>query len=441
MSELKTLLVFPATRCLEYVGGGPPLGICYLAAMLEKEGLPVKLLDCAIASEHEVVNGIKWADVVGISAPTVLASRALLLAKYAKERAKIVIVGGPHATLQPEFFLKSGYVDFVVRGEGEYTLLELLRAIDQLNGLMHTKGISYVKNGKVIHNPERPLIKNLDEIPFPARHLLPLQRYFRYQKLFMGGPSPRLRMITSRGCPFSCIFCAKEIFGRFYRSRSPCNVVDEMDLLFDRYGVKYIDFVDDIFTINKQRTLELCNEIIRRGLHEKISWSCETRVDLVDYQLLVNMRKAGCKEIFFGVESGSQRILNTLNKGFSVEQIRGAIKAAKRAGLIVNCFLIIGTPSETIQDIELTKNLIFTTKPDYIGVSIFTPLPGTRAFEMLKDKLYDEISLDNFSYSNNLIFRHENFSREYILRLKKSMLVEYKLKSMFSSPAKLIRNS
>lgn len=439
---MKILLIFPSEKPLSDIKEcpklpSPPLGICYLASVLEKAYVSVSLLDCNVATRNEISNAINYTDIVGISAPTVLANAALELASYAKQLDKVVIVGGPHATISPEFFLKSGRVDFVVRGEGEYTLLNILQKIKQGDSAWEeVKGISYVKDGRIIHNPDRPLIKNLDEIPFPARHMLPIPEYFKRWRKYTG--YTQLNIMTSRGCPFACIFCAKEIFGRIYRVRSPQNVVNEIESLVEKYKVDRIFLCDDVFTLDKQRVLEICKEIRRRGL--VFEWACEARVDSVDYKLLKAMRDANCKIIHYGVESGSQRILGVLNKRINVDQIKKATSYAKRVGMLVSFYIIIGSPTETVEDIKLTRKLIFETKPDYLDITVFAPLPGTVSWEMLKDRIvtYD---LTNYDYTKGLIFHHEHFSYEELEQIRNKLLKQFRARLFLwnlASPMKIL---
>jgi radical SAM superfamily enzyme YgiQ (UPF0313 family) len=387
--------------------------------MLENSHFHVELLDWLVATKNEFVEKAKKADIIGFSAPTVLANTVLKLAKYVKKlsKDKIVVVGGPHATICPDFFLKSGYVDFVVRGEGEYTFLELVEKISSdTKDVPKVLGISYMEEGKIIHNPDRPLIKNLDKLPIPARHLLPMERYFALQKKLYG--YKKLTVLTTRGCPYRCIFCAKEIFGRFYRRRSVENCVNEIELLINKYGVKKILFIDDTFTLDRNFIIELCNEIRRRNL--KVRWSCEGRVNHIDYELLKIMKNAGCDLISYGVESGSQKVLNYLNKDITVEQIVRASHLTKRAGIIVKFYLIVGTPTERWEDILLTKKLIIQTKPDLVDITTFVPMPGTKSLELIKNKLLPDFEKpENVNYrKESLFFQHDFFTNEDIRKIK-----------------------
>jgi len=444
---MRTLLVFPRRHPLteepdsprhswERERPVPPLGIAYLGAVLENDGLPIRLLDCNISNSDRTAREIEQADVVGISAPSVLANDALDLARYAKKLKKLVVVGGPHATISPSFFLEHDCVDFVVRGEGEYILLELLRRIERNEDCEIVRGVSYRRNGKIVHSPNRPLIEDLDSIPFPARHLLDMETYFRRWRKSAG--STFVTMHTSRGCPHGCIFCSKEIFGRTYRTRSAKNVVDEMQSLVNDYGPDFMLFNDDVFTLDRKRVFEICQEIIKRGI--RVDWGCESRVDGIDKEMLRSMKEAGCRRIAFGVESGSQRVLDFLNKKTTVEQIRSATHLAKRAGIEVTYYVIIGTPCETKEDIELTRKLVSDAEPDYLSVSFFTPLPGTEAWHILEDDLMRG-DLDQFDYFDSCAFNHEYLSADELKAARMNILKGFRAKTVLRyccSPRKIL---
>ena len=446
---MRMLLVFPKRNPLsdetvfkhpwEYERPTPPLGIAYLGAVLEKAGLSVKLLDCRLAKAKDIIHEIEGAEIVGISAPSVLVKGVLELAGYAKRLGKITVVGGPHATISPDFFFRNreGWVDFVVRGEGEYTLLELVQRLSNEEDWKEVKGISYVKDGEIVHTPDRPIIKNLDDLPFPARHLFPMEEYLRRWKKTIGYTI--LNLLSSRGCPYSCFFCSKEVFGKVYRTRSAKNVVDEVELIAEEYAPDHLFFNDDIFTLNRRRVLQICNELMEREL--KVDWGCESRVDTVDCELLKAMKKSGCTRIAYGVESGSQRILDILKKKATVEQIKRATSLTKKVGIQVVHYLIIGTPGETMEDIELTKRLIRETKPDYLGVSFFTPFPGSESWKLLEDRLLIS-DLEQFDYFDSPVFKHENFSPEELKEIRLEILKEFRTRMLLSyliSPRKILR--
>jgi anaerobic magnesium-protoporphyrin IX monomethyl ester cyclase len=226
----------------------------------------------------------------------------------------------------------------------------------------------------------QPWIKDLDSLPFPARHLLPMDKY-----TILGKKSTIGNIISSRGCPFYCTFCESSLlFGRMFRARSPKNVVDEMKQLINEYHPKTIEFSDDLFTLNMKRTETICDEIRRRGLD--IPWACSSRVDTVSRSLLRKMKKAGCILIYYGVESGSQRVLNLMRKHIKIEQIIKAIKWTKEVGIEILASFIIGFPGETREDMQKTIAFAKRLDVDYAQFSFATPYPGTELYQMAKEK-------------------------------------------------------
>ncbi|MFH1593030.1 MAG: radical SAM protein [Candidatus Woesearchaeota archaeon] len=415
---MNTLLIFPKREpfdkkktYLKTYGPVPPLGICYLAAVLRKENMPVRLIDCHISSPEELKEAIGWADIVGISTPTVYAQASLEIAEYAKSLDKIVIIGGPQATLDPEYFLHHNYVDYVLRGESEYNLPRLLKSIrnktkEQIGGLAYRNG------NNDIHSNPTSLVSNLDELPLPARDLLPIQNYYPFNKGI-------ITMITSRGCPYQCIYCAKEIAGLKYRIRNPKLVVDEIEEIVTKYKPHHIRFNEDIFLLDKKRVIEICNEIVRRNL--KLNWSCDGRADCIDEEIIISIKRAGCTSVSMGAETGSQRILDYLNKKITVEQTKRATKIIKKHNLKVHHYIIIGTPIETLEDIEKTKQLIKETRPTSISVTLFSPFAGTKSWELLKDDLVLG-DLSEMDFFTKLSFKHKNFTEEELLKIKQDLL-------------------
>ena len=702
---MKILLIHPATDCLKE---NPkrfrweerpviPIGLLYIASYLLKHKYDVGVVDCCVSTKQETIENIKQADVIGIYASTALAIEAISLVNHIRKNhnSKIIITGGPHSTIYPEYFLNKG-VDFSVRGEAEETMLELIRELEGKKDYKNIQGISYRENNKVINNPIRPYIKNLDILPMPARHLIPIERYFKKWRKMVGYTC--ILLVTSRGCPFNCIsgetkvntvlgdipiknlvkkkkigvytynpktkkvfitdainireigikkiirinfddgtsidctpdhkflvfkqgnqfnptkemikeardlknkdsvraikfyksyincnidiiwgrrkqeyqhrlvmeylikrklkkgeivhhkdkngfnnlpdnlvlcknqkqhykyhpeisermkrnnpvkhitkdifkkiglknkgkkrtlkhglryrnsklgkknpnykhgkeinkksrikeinhkvisiksigkgkvydlevpsthwffannvlihnclFCSHETFGNYYRAISPKKVVDEMEFINKTYNPDKIDFIEDFFTQDKKRVIAICNEIKKRKL--KFKWNCESRADVMDYEMFRAMKKAGCEFVALGVESGSQRILDYLNKGFTVEQIKKTTKLIKKAGLKVGFHTIFGTPTETIEDINLTRKLLREAKPDYMSRSFFTPLPGTPAWPKLKDKLL--VKPGELLYTDFFGIKHDNFTREEMEELADKVYKEF----------------
>ncbi|GAG09913.1 unnamed protein product, partial [marine sediment metagenome] len=262
-----------------------------------------------------------------------------------------IILGGAHATLLPnETLVSAPEIDVVVKGEGENTFIELLQALEYKRPLSKILGISYRKDGKTVSTPERSTNVDLDSLPFLAYHLLPWQRYKPHPP--HGRALPFTAMITSRGCPYRCSYCSKPIFGNKFRGQSPERVVEEIAYYKDNFGVKEIAFYDDVFTLNKKRAHAIADEIIKRGL--KICWTCETRVNLVDKELLRHIKQSGCYAIAYGIESASQEILDALNKDITFEQVEEAVGIAQEVGLQIIGYFMIGSPGESPETIAKT---------------------------------------------------------------------------------------
>lgn len=396
------------------------LGIAYLGAMMEKEGLPIALADERIMNDAEMRRAIDENDIIGFGALTPNIRRAVVWAKYAKEQGKITMMGGPHASVDPGVFLDSGHFDYVLKGEAEHTLPQFVRALEggDEKSLEELPGLSAMRDGTLaIDNPAPPLIKRLDDLPTPARHLLPMEKYFE------ANPEKLVYVFTTRGCPFKCIFCQKELTGRGFRVRSTEMIVDEVEEVVKTYNPGVILFVDEILTLRKKRIHEMCDEIIRRGL--KFEWIANTRADCVDYPLLKHMHRAGCRRIYYGWESGSQRMLDVLKKDLTPEEIIEAAKMTRRAGIWAKVYLIVGSPGETKEDIEESEKVLKLAGPDLVRVSVFNPLVGTESWEGYQANIDVEDLRENYVSSNRSAYRHEHFSGLELEELRKDLVRRY----------------
>ena len=359
----------------------------YLASSLEAESYSVIIDDDLLQQGYEeVATQIKKINppMVGVTAGTSTIKSAL---KYLEKIKKIspnvlTVIGGPHTTFMPYETLKgSKYLDVVVMGEGEETIVELAdHAIKNNPDINDIRGIVYrdPTNGKLKTTEKRPLIKDLDSIPFPARHLVPFSDYDATQDQTGG-------IITSRGCVYNCTYCSSSlIMGKKFRSRSPKNVVDEIEELVDTYHINDIGFMDDTFMLNKKRAGEIADELRVRDLD--ISFVASSRVDRVDKDLLKNLKSSGLQTIYYGVESGSQRVLDLMKKGITLKNVEDAVGAAKDVNLDVLTSFILGYPGETEDD--MNKTIDFSTKldSDYCQYSILTPFPGTPIYNDLIEK-------------------------------------------------------
>lgn len=360
-----------------------PLGIAYIAAVLERQGHNVKLIDAPAMQydKEDLVNQARsfGPDLVGISTTTASFTKALAIANEVKAQFGLtVIVGGPHITALPEETLDNPCFDIGVVGEGEMTMVDLADKLQSGEDLEDARGIVYREQGRVRRNPERPYIVDLDSVPFPARHLLsPLAVYRPTPSAYRC--LPQATMITSRGCPYNCTFCDRSVFGSTYRARSARNVVDEMEMLVEKHGAKEIRFWDDTFNIDARRVIQICEEIRARGID--VPWTCLGRVNHMNAEVLRAMAESGCWQVDYGIESGNQQLLDGIRKGLTLDMIRTVTKMTREAGIRMRGFFMLGLPDETEETMKQT--IEFAKKLD-LSAAVFhitTPFPGTELYK------------------------------------------------------------
>ena len=378
----------------------PPIGLALIAAVLEREGYNVSILDAnALGLQpRDVVPLVTGADVVGLTAMTPTVGAAIGTAYHLKQAnpALTIILGGAHATLLPDETLdRAPGIDIITRGEGEETIIELLQALENNQPLDKITGISYRANGKVIATPTRSSNVDMDSLPFLAYHLLPWQRYRPHPP--HGRALPFAAVVTSRGCPYRCAYCSKPIFGNKFRAQSPERVVEEVAYIKDNFGVKEIAFYDDVFTLDKKRAHAVADGILKRGI--KISWTCEARVNLVDKELLHHIKQAGCYAIAYGIESASQEILDTLGKDITLKQVEEVVRISQDAGLQTIGYLMIGSPGESPDTISKTIQFAKKLKLDFAQFSVTTPFPGTALYDLYLQDGGSNIPWESFVYS------------------------------------------
>ncbi len=382
-----------------------PLGLGYIAAFLERSGAKVAILDNSIEELGPAEFKRKVLElrplIVGISVSSSSHNTALELARLVKEADGSVLVaaGGSHASALPHKILENPCVDFVVRGEGEETSLELLKAVKEGTDPAAVKGLVFRSGGQVIETPERPPVQDIDTLPFPAHHLMRMGQYSLPASRRLTS-APAAAIITSRGCPYGCYFCShNNVFKGKVRFRSPKSVLAEIKHLRENFGVGEILFWDDSFLLDKERALEICGLIRESGI--KITWSCSSRVDHITADLAREMRAAGCRLVSFGVESGSPEIRAKLNKGTDLEQIRRAVKICREHDLLSFCSFMLGTPGETEETAAETIAFARELDPDFAICCIFAPLPGSVFFDrfVLEGRL-DVSTIDWDQYIN-----------------------------------------
>ncbi|MEM2889264.1 MAG: radical SAM protein [Candidatus Bathyarchaeia archaeon] len=405
----------------------PPLGLAYIASTIEKAGFPVSIYDNCLMrkSVSEIKNEVKRLnpEIVGISCNSVNYEKCVEISKAVKDvdpNCKVV-VGGPHPTYMFESVLEHREIDYAIVGEGEWAMLELVKCIKQganFRRISRIPGVAY-KSGETFKMNPPKFIHNLDEIPLPARHLLQMDMYDRKIELLDVKPVDIMNVV--RGCPFNCSFCeTKEIWGHVSRYFSPSRIVEEIEHLMNAYGTKGVYFIGDNFTINKKVTREVCELLIKKELD--VEWICDTRVDLVSRDLLKIMREAGCRTIWFGVESGSPRILQKLNKGINLNQAVKAFKLCKEVGIRTACSFLLGIPGEKVEDMEATFRFARTLNPDWCQFNIFIAVPGSKLYdEVVQGNLYSHrdgfityVKTDDFDYQSLLKIQrnfHKRFNR------------------------------
>lgn len=366
----------------------PPLGLCYIAAVLRNNHHQVNIIDgeALQLNKKELKELILKANpqIIGITSHTPKFSHLLDTIKAVKEmnlNAKLV-VGGPHISLIPEKTMKQiPEIDYAVIGEGEYTFLELVNAIEKKQLVNGINGIAYRENGNVILTAAREYIRNLDELPLPARDLVPDIAGSSYSNAFRYKQLPMTSVITSRGCPYQCIFCAR-VFGTRYRMHSFERVMEEIRHLINTCGIKEIIFVDDTFIVDVERTIKICNALEKEKLG--LTWSCHGRIDILykHPELIQIMKKSGCWYISLGLESGNAEVLKKIRKNISLEQVRIVVNQLNDAGIHTKGFFMIGYPydtKETIRDtIEFAKSLPLGS----VQFSYTIPYPGTELYDI-----------------------------------------------------------
>lgn len=398
-----------------------PLGLAYIAAMLEQKGHQVKILDALALGMENVARGDGWTrtglsdreitDVIRSFRPTVVgissmftgyASDAHTCARLVKDvNPDIpVVIGGAHASANPNMVLADHNVDIVVKGEGEAIFSELVERLINGGDIFSVPSTVVRKEGEVIFNESGGYIVTLDSIPFPARHLLPMDIYFKYFRLYdeYCMRHPHLGIVTSRGCPARCVFCSiHSVWGHTWRGRSPKNVVDELELLVRDYGIREFSFVDDNFSYDRQRAMAICDEIIARKID--IKWCTPNGVALwaLDEVLIRKMKDSGCYRLTFGIESGNSETQRFIGKSIRLDKAKSLISYANSIGLWTISTLIIGFPYEGVDSIKDTIKYAIDCDTDFALFYILGPFPGTPAYEVFKKEgLLDEVN--NWGY-------------------------------------------
>lgn len=425
-----------------------PLGLGYIAAILLQEGYKVEVLDingCRFSKE-EVEDKIRQADfdVAGIGGIITTYKYIKWLVRIFKKYHpdKKIIIGGSAGASIPKVILERNPVDIVCMGEGEETVKELMMALKNNGDLSKIKGIHYKdKSGKICQTEKRPPIKDLDNLPLPAWDLFPMDTYLKNP---VGAPNRNkwvdgsagnttplsMNLFATRGCPYQCIYCYHDFMGERYRHRSPASVVGEMKILYERYKIPYFHFVDDEFALKKDFVYEFCNlmKSFSEDVGQKITWGCTGRVNCVNEDMIATMSDAGCVLLGYGVETGSQRMLDFIKKQVTVEQAKEAIRLTKKYMGWVSCSLMIGYPGETKETIQETID--FCKELDLAPQTVFflTPYPGTElyriALEQGRIKDEEEYILNLGEQGDKISVNFTDFSNEELVSIQENMISE-----------------
>ncbi len=412
---MKVLLIAPEYEYSHRI----PLGIAYIGAVLNKIGVDVEAIDfCVEDNAYDILDKkLESVDFVGITSTTPTFPNACKIAAAIKKNfpKKPIVIGGAHPSVMPEQCLKTGFFDIIVRGEGEETMKDLVLHFNSKIELKNISGISYIEHDRIKHNKDRTLIADINEIPLPSRKLFPVEKY---NDTLPDHEEKATTLITSRGCPWSCVYCNKSIFGKKYRFREPDNIIEEIKNIIQDYNVKHFNIMDDLFTLNKNRVIDFCNMLISENI--VIKWRCVSRTNTIDEEILRIMKKAGCVAISFGVESGDKGILKKIKKGATTNQVRNAFAKCRKVGISTYAYFMIGFPWDTKKTIETTINFARRISPTGVTFYVVTPLPGTELWTIAEERglvLDDDFS--KYYYGSKLdelpIFERPELSKTDII--------------------------
>lgn len=415
-----------------------PTGLAYLASVLRDKGHTVIVEDQSAtgSTNKEVIHRIKERkpDLIGFSCLTPVMSNVKILVKEIKgiNKDTKIVFGNIHATIFGEELLKEGLADVIVSGEGELSLLEVAQSLETKKGLDQVRGISFSDAGKITRNAPRPPIENLDSLPYPAWDVFDFKYYKKYPMLGINN-EVILPVQGSRGCPYQCIFCSQDKIHKKPRYRSTKQIIEEIGYMYDKYNHRFFGFNDPYLPFSIKHGFEFCDELIKSKLHKKIKWLTETRVDLVNLELLERMKEAGLDMIMYGFEVGNQKILDSIGKKATIEQARKAMQATKKSGVRSLGLFILGLPGETKETCEETIKFAKQIDCDMAKFNIAVPFPGSSFFEEYRNRLDNINDLDKFTswydwsrQGGELIFVPEGMtSRQLIILQRRAMLGFY----------------
>lgn len=450
---MKVLLLIPPTDLTKSYGDlkkfsnpQPAIGFAYIAAVLRENGYGVKVVDAYVNSYGltDIMDIIKQyvPDVIGISVLTPSAEIVYEIAKNIRTSYPQIklVMGNMHASLFADEILSNNYADFVVHREGELTMLALIRTLEKGENIEGVGSISFKKNGVTVENTLNSHIENLDDLPLPAWDLFPLDKYSTDPRTELIKGFVEIPILATRGCPNQCTFCSSRTersLGSKYRKRDPKLVVDEMVYMHERYGSKVFSFMDLAFPMVRKHAVDLCNEIIKRGLNKKLKWATECRVKPLDEELLCLLKEAGCERLCFGIESGNNNTLKLLKKNFTTDDVRKAVKMAHNAGIEIDGMFMIGLPEETEEMIKETIDFAIELNVRYAIFNLFVPYPGCELWDTLKSQ--NKITFKSWSdftsyptYSGGTpVYVPDGLTHEQMMNLQKYAMRRFYLRPRF----------
>jgi len=432
---MKILLVNPSAGIWN-TRNTMPLGLAYIAAVLEQQNYDVRVLDLTVENKtnEQLGKEIRSADMLGITSTTPTIYNAWNVCSIAKEEGVPIVMGGPHPTALPQESIEK--CDVIVNGEGEKTIVDVCNAIDgkKIKAIMKkVRGIYYKRGKKIVSTGKQEFIKDLDSIPFPAMHLFPDISNYSTQHPLLDKKVISGSIITSRGCPYNCVFCFKSIFGNVYRYRSPQNVVEEWRLLVEEYSVKEIGIVDDSFTSYPKRAIEICKLIVEQNLQTPWLTPSGIRIKPISRELLQWMMRSGCYRVAFGIESGSQRVLEKIGKKLTLREIEESVKLAKSVGLETLGFFMIGNYGDNMQSIKQTIAFSKKLDLDYAQYLITVPYPGSMLFNIVKQRgrflinKWDEYG----TFEDRAYFELDDVTEELVERMHKQAYRDFYVNPKF----------
>lgn len=412
-----------------------PLSLAYIAAVLEQEGITVIIKDqyASRRANQDIVRDVlmEKPDIVGFSC---LANTLDIVRQISNGIKNVyqptIVAGNINATVFAEELLRDRIVDIVVRGEGEYTMRELSSAIRDNKNLSNVRGISYLQNGKVVHNADRPPIENIDKLPYPAHHLFDLDEY--KDQLFFLRRGRILPVSVSRGCNYQCLFCSNRIIHKKFSLRMPERIAEEIAFLYDTYGVRTFGMVGSYFPVEREHTERLCQILTEKGLHKKVSWFIESRVDKVNPTLLKRMKEAGLYFVMYGCDFGTQKMLDRMHKDTTCQQVKEAVGAARTLGIVTACYFLLGGPGETKQDREETIRFAMELDCDIAKFNITVPYPGSKLLEIYRRQHpigWEELdrigSWMDWSFEQEGLYADTTFSSKELIQLQRKAMFKF----------------